>query len=132
MHELQSPGPVLNVESVLPAVAKQAKLLGQKLKVDQAAEEDDDDEDEDDKDGAGKWGKKKRDYYNADNFDYEVPPPPSLNCPPFVQTTSFSPSGSPSSPQPNVPQATPSYLIALPSIPTLLSFPSSLQWIDTR
>eukprot|EP00951_Prasinocladus_malaysianus_P050211 scaffold678054_cov43-Prasinocladus_malaysianus.AAC.1 len=60
--------------SLCQKVAKQAKLLGQKLKVDAAREDSGGEEDEDgDTEGerAAKWGKKKRDYYNADTHEYE-------------------------------------------------------------
>ena len=68
----------------LVTVAKQAKLLGQKLKIDQATEVDGDEKEDSDEDGgkdaAGNWGKKKRDYYNADNNEYEVYMSPISLC----------------------------------------------------
>eukprot|EP00873_Tetraselmis_striata_P000222 jgi/Tetstr1/420486/TSEL_011599.t1 len=55
-------------------LAKQAKLLGQKLKTTTAPGSDGEEDEEDEVDGAGKvkWGKKKRDYYNADTNEYEL------------------------------------------------------------
>lgn len=47
--------------------------MGQRLKVDAGEDEEGEGEEEEGEDGTRSgFGKKKRDYYNADNFDYEV------------------------------------------------------------
>ena len=59
----------------LPAVAKQAKVLGAKLRIQQGEEEEGAGE-EDDAEGAARkarlWGASKRAYYGADLADLEV------------------------------------------------------------
>ncbi|CAI5496668.1 unnamed protein product [Closterium sp. Naga37s-1] len=52
---------------------KQAKYMRMKLGGVKEDEEDEDEEDEDEEDGEGAlWGQKKREYYSADNVDYEL------------------------------------------------------------
>eukprot|EP00798_Chlamydomonas_sp_ICE-L_P007989 gene7989-1212_t len=59
----------LDGEEVLALMARQAKLIGQRLKLQQAKEEGDDEEDVKDEKDEALWGANKRRYYDADELE---------------------------------------------------------------